>query len=166
MLPHGREHLRRPRFGDGRRVAQQQQRPAPGDEPKRHLEGSGPVDADTLRVGGKPPVDRRDAFGGVTLVTRQYSRLRQAHHPLMAIQLPDDPAVIGVLGTQRIEVPIDRIAKPQGLVAEKRELPLRQCIGRRDNLVDLAGHRSRTSGATSRSVAPRKKRDGASSRSR
>ncbi len=73
-------------------------------------------------------------------------RLRQADEPLMPVQFPDETAVadarasctsMRLHGDQRrtsapkwIEVPVDRIAKPEGAIGEQVEMTLQQVVGR------------------------------------
>jgi hypothetical protein len=79
------------------------------------------------------------------LVFRQHIRLRQADEPLMTAQLPDDLAVADdirveridaapmqprrAMARYRIQMPVQRVAKPKVAVAEEIEAALEETVG-------------------------------------
>src|SRR6266550_8246760 len=119
------------------RIADENQRPAPCDEPECNFEAARPVDADAWWVQAKPRQHRVDDGLRITPVAGQSPRLRQLNEPLMAIELPDHFAVTNRCAVERvhlapmnegstparnrIEVPIERIAELEIAISEEIE---------------------------------------------
>ena len=118
-------------------LAEQRQRPQPGDQPQRHLQAARPVDASPARVRGRPPADRPDEGPAPAFVACEPIRLPERHQPLVAAELPLDLAVSNLPAVEhiqpapvherrahaghRVELPVQWIAEREALVAEQIE---------------------------------------------
>ena len=85
-------------------VSNEQRCPAPGDQAVGRLRGCC-VQLMPMPGGfaSTPGVDRVDARFRIALVAGHRPRLREAHEPLMPVQLPDDLAVADDVRIERIE---------------------------------------------------------------
>ena len=127
---------------EGRGALEQVGRPGPRDEPERDLEAAGPVDPHTAWIRRDPASDVAGEDLREALVPRQAIRLTESHHPLVAIQLPDDLAIADGLAVQRVDpapvapgraaathwvqMPVHRIAESELPVTEEVETALDQ----------------------------------------
>ncbi len=139
-----------PRAGDHGRMANERGHPTPRHQAMRDFETAGPIDPVAARVGADPRLDRRHAFGGITLVARQGPCLCEVDDPLVTIELPHDLAVAHDRRVQwietapvhewcasrrdRIQMPVDWVTEGQRTVSQQVEAPLDQSCGSRDDL--------------------------------
>ena len=138
------------------RATEEEECPAPCDEPQGHLEAARPVDAQPWRVGSRPLVqDPREGIR-VGLVPRQPVSLTETDEPVVAVQLPDDLAVAYECGVERvesapvaergahlrdrIEMPVHRIAEGKAPVPEQIEAATAGRVGQRQYLTAGLGH--------------------------
>ena len=128
-----------------RRIGEQLQRPEPGDRAIRHLEAARPVHAESRRVRLDPSRQLCGERARVARVARIRVRLPEGDEVLMAIHLPDelvvahrrgieigDPAPVPERRTRAargIEMPVDRIAERDSLVAQQVEDAVHRSIG-------------------------------------
>src|SRR5438477_4372018 len=70
-------------------IADERQRPAPGDEPKADFEAAGPVDPHPGRIGAKPVLQVAKESFCISLFACQPVGLAEMDQPLMAVELPD-----------------------------------------------------------------------------
>ena len=141
--------------GNAWRIAEQLERPQPGDRAIRHLEAARPVHTDFRRVGVHPLCQMRRHALGVSLGPGQQVGAAEQQKMLMPIQLPDDLVVADDGGIEaahatpmharraplvdRVEMPIDGRTERQTLVAEQVKPAGHNAIRRGEHLVRPAG---------------------------
>ena len=103
VYPDCRDDLHHPLSRQPGKVAEEDQRPAPGDQPVGNLEAARPVDAGSGRIRLEPRVNRSHTRPGHPFVTGQRPGLGQRDDPLMTIQFPDDLAVAHHRRIERID---------------------------------------------------------------
>src|ERR1043165_8225051 len=128
-----------------RRRLKKVKRPQPRHRAKRDFQTARPVNPELRRVRVHPCLEMRRERARVSLIARQPVSLTERHEILMPVQLPDDLLVTGdfsveivelapvqqrnALSGQRLNLPIDRIAKAEVLEPKQIKLARTDSIG-------------------------------------
>src|SRR5450631_3643059 len=129
--------------------------PNPGQTSKSDFKAAGPIDADRVGIVGLPLAPLPQDLIGKPGIARQPVCLRQGDEVLVAIKLPRDLAVTGLVEIQithlveqslrssfsvdRIDVPVNRAAVVEILITHQVEAMPADLLRLLDDLFDLAG---------------------------